>query len=1080
MVLLTGAFFGATSQAATQPVPSAPLNPRDQRAPDNRPRGREGRFVLDGLTTEIVPATSNIWQCACDTDGCYPGCFTIASATILEFWAKRGYPALWDGETNATLERLRDLFPNLFCYDNKDNDGQPGESGYDAFDVAKGFDIFVRERGYKFRITPVPSPTFEQIVAEIDAGRPVIGAFGTSPWGSHAGTIIGYDTTDGRQIMIVRPNLTGKLDTELTWGKGYGSFGLVTIEPTNEVSDLIVGATRYIEILVDDTDSGFVMNGDWRMTEGLGVNNGARAVLSTDPSNLGPAEDTATATWTPALPYDGMYEVQAFMPREDGNDSITHLATYHVLHAEGESFVRRSHHDARAGWMPLGAFPFVKGQKSMVRVGNKTGDQPPRTLWADAVRFVWKGPIVVQREEGGPVALIVEGKLREVRDAETLNVLKLRRSSVRPIALIEYAQYQAGEALPSMFSSWVGQYFDNTGLTPPFSAVRSDDGLNFVWSGAAPVAGLNDGNFSARWTRTLALTEGDYPFIIEAAGGLRLWVDGKLEIDAWDAPSTVLQRHEKVIGVLSGLHRVDIEYTNRGGNGELRLANLPPNAPVVIDNTGPRASSPEITLRWLDGGDPDNVNVTKPRRFFASLWNDAGFRATTGWVTDTVWSYTLPEDGRYQWSVVATDGVANSASSPARTILLDSTAPWSQMTDAKVPVGRVDFAQAAQNSELRLVTDANGNQIVVDSGEAADQPQLSRGLTVLNRPLYQRFGNAPVVQLTWWATDSLSMPDMRYALQARELVRARTEYTLTTTLREVTRLAYELVLSGTQEITQPVVLTETVAFSDVTPVLAMTQVTNTEWITVHASLATTSTVFAGYPGSTYEFRVRAIDGAGNEQQWYDGYSLQVKLDESTALPKDMKPLTLFDVDRTLLTDQALTAPEVLTPTAALTGTWPMTSPFAVPITLTESLDLTTTTALTSSTPVTSGLITSGTDELSVMPTVVSSGTLAGTPTSADGLLLMPTIPVDGAPGGVPLALGTPAPPVPGGLEVMPTLSWSPAPPTPTATSIPIVTSTPVPTATPLPSPTSTLEPTATAEPTLTPTVTETITAIAAP
>ncbi len=32
-------------------------------------------------------------------------------------------------------------------------------------------------------------------------------------------------------------------------------------------------------------------------------------------------------------------------------------------------------------------------------------------------------------------------------------------------------------------------------------------------------------------------------------------------------------------------------------------------------------------------------------------------------------------------------------------------------------------------------------------------------------------------RLNWWATDTLSLKDMTYILQARELVRARTEYT---------------------------------------------------------------------------------------------------------------------------------------------------------------------------------------------------------------------------------------------------------------------------------------------------------------
>ncbi len=138
--MFVGAPYATTIATAASYKPISPGLPSAKR---NQPPNPEARVVLDGITAEIVPSDSNIWKCACDTDGCWPGCFTVASATILEYWAKRGYPELWGADTGATLQRLRDLFPNLFCYNNTDNDGQPGESGYDAYDVAKGFNLFI-------------------------------------------------------------------------------------------------------------------------------------------------------------------------------------------------------------------------------------------------------------------------------------------------------------------------------------------------------------------------------------------------------------------------------------------------------------------------------------------------------------------------------------------------------------------------------------------------------------------------------------------------------------------------------------------------------------------------------------------------------------------------------------------------------------------------------------------------------------------------------------------------------------------------------------------------------------------------
>ncbi len=996
------------------------------------PLPQDARVVLDGVSANIVPNATNLWRCACDTDGCFPGCFTIASATIAEYWAARGYPKLWDGDTNATLKRLRDLFPNLFCYDNTDDDGKPGESGYDAFDVARGFSMFVEERGYRFKITPVPAPSFDLIRSEIDAGRPVIGAFGASPWGSHAGTIIGYDTTGGRQVMIVRPNLAGKADTELVWGRGYGSFGVVTVEPTGEASQAATVARRDVTVLVDDFDPGFVLNGDaWQTHEGFGVNGASRSALTTDPSNLGPTDDTATARWTPTMPYDGMYEVQAFMPRADSDDTNTYLATYHVQHAEGLALIRRSHHDAKPGWMSLGVFPFVRGERGYVKVGNRTGDQPPRRVYADAVRLIWKGPLLVQRE-GGPVAVIVNGQALELRDEETLQALRLKQGAVRAVDAIQYAQYAPGDPMQSVYAGWMAQYFDNDTLTPPFSVLRSEPSLNKNWAGAAPAAGLSGGRFSVRYARVMALTEGEYPFVLQAAGGVRMWVDDKLIIDAWDAGGAFIE-HARTVPVLSGLHRIEVEYRHSGaGSARIRFGNLPPNPPVIVDReqTAPLTATGTVALRWLDAGDPDAIGGAKPRRYFATLWRADGYRVTSGWITNTLWSARLPADGRYFWNVIASDGAASSAPSRPQLIVVDSTPPWAQMQTAVPAVARASNADAANNSGLRLTTNADGVQVVVDSGPRETSVAANR-LIVRDQALYKRFGRAPAVRLSWWATDTLSLDGARYVLQARELVRARTEYTLTAVTREVPKQGHTLVLSGSQEILKPVTLTESVTFTDVTPITTMVTLTNAEWITIGVSLNLTETVFVGHPGGTYEFRVRAIDAAGNEQAWFDGYSIQVKLDEETVLPRDLKPMTLYDVERTPV--PSVVSAELITPTTGLTATATAPVTFLVPVT-----------------PLTDTVMPTSTETIAPLSTTapLSDGLAAPAPTP--GLAIMPTIAGDDR---APAPIGAPNTPTPGGISIMPTI-----PPAPTVlppTSTPEPTDIPIPTGTSTPAPTDT-------------------------
>jgi PA14 domain len=1023
--------LGLCVHVSTQPVSAAvrsQIDTPEPRITDNRPRGRDARVVLEGITTRIVPANSNIWQCACDTDGCWPGCFTVASATLLDYWANRGYPDLMSAGTPQTLQRLRDLFPNLFCYNNVDGDGKPGEAGYDAFDVARGFDVFIRERGYRFVVTPVPNPTFEQITAEIDAGRPLIGAFGESPWGSHAGTIIGYDTTDGKQIMIVRPNLSGRLDTELVWGRGYSNFGIVTVLPTNDLSDLKIAETRDIYVIVDDADSGFVMRGDWAARAGVGYGNAVR-LIDTAPQST-PTEVAAEATWTPNLPFDGVYDVYAFVPFESGASGQGVTATYTLINAEGMRLIRLSQRDAKPGWQKLGSFPMVRGTASRVMLSNRADATEPQRLWADALRFVWRTPLLIQRESGGAVSLVQDGQAREFRDNETLDALRIARSAVRELGPVEFSVYPRGEPMPSIFSQWVGQYFDTPALTAPASVMTGAHALDAVW--ALPPMDTAVNGFSARWTRMLALTEGEYPFSVVATGGVRVWVEGRLEIDAWDAPSDQVTEHQRTVRVLSGLHRIVVEYARRGaGPSEIRFGNLPPNAPVVPEGLEPQdVTSPDIVLRWLDAGDPDGVvgdtGVSKPRRFFASLWRDAdgdqpALQLSSGWITATQWALTLPGDGRYFWNVLATDGTLNSASTTPRTLLFDTTAPWSQMQSAWPAVGLID--PSVPNASLRLVNDADGTQRVVAVESAAPLDPTQPARSVVDRSLYEAYKDAPVIRLRWWATDTFGLRGVTYTLQARETVQARTEYTLTSRSQVVTRLGSELVLSGTQEITQPVVLTTTEVFTDIAPILVIKPVSASAWITIASGLEVTETVFVGYPGSRYEFRISAVDGAGNAQGWHDGFAVEAQIDEAAVLGAY--------TPHSLLTALVRAAPPVLTQTVSLTGTLPLTltNPFrvtATPVVTADGL-------LSVTVPVT---VTS-------VATATVTATTPGSTPDVSGLTIMPTIAAGDAPtteGAQPQATQTPSPTAPGGLSIMPTLPPEIAifpTPTPTATPIPV-------------------------------------------
>ncbi len=898
--ILPGPVANATTITSVPPYRSYDPYPLQGRPPSIE----HARVVLTGVPNDIIPKNSNKWNCSCDTDGCWPGCFTIASATILKYWSQKGYPNLWNGDENGTLIRLRELFPNMLCYGNGNNNGKPGDTGYDAFDVASGLHQFILEHGYQFTLQAIPNPTFEQVMAEIDAGRPIIGAFAASPWGSHAGTIVGYDTTGSRQVMIVRPNLWQKVDTDLEWGHGYQGFGLVTIVPGGTSGDgHVSGPTApqvTYQVVVNLNESGFTAQGAWQTVAGVGKNGQALALMTTDPSNLGPTDDTGWARWNPQLPYDGEWEVLAWVPLVDTDDTATHNATYRITHAEGMSLIRRSQHDAAQGWMSLGDFPFVRGDKAVVRLGNLTGDNPPRRVWADAIKFVWRAPLIVQSEDGdGGIYLVQNGKRQRIPDMDTFHALRLSRSNIRILSPLQLAQYPLGDPLPSIFGGWIGQYYNNTVLSAPASLIRYDNSLNFQWNGSAPAANMSTLGFSVRWSRVLALGDGHYPFVINAVGGVRLYVDGHLEMNDWEANNVYVQ-HSRIISMTSGLHRVEVEYTNSMGHARISLADLPPNAPIVPDVSPPEGgsavgssvswtNSPTITLRWQDGGDPNGTD--RPHRYYASVWRASdGWTINSGWITATEWSPPLAADGRYFWRVSAGDGTAVSDWSPPHEIDVDRTPPWSQMMSAHsgsaAAASIMPASAMTQPARLAPATQMP-NAVRID---ASGQPISD---SVVPTTVVPASVAAPAqhlgVSLTWWATDTQS-GIASFDVQARELIHALTRYTPTVETRQATRIGYELTVSGSQEITTAVVITSLVPYTTVTPILVYVPVTPTQWLTFATGVVTTQTLFIGNPGSTYEFRVRAHDKAGNTQDWLDGYSVKAQVDPNITVWRTFIPL----------------------------------------------------------------------------------------------------------------------------------------------------------------------------------------------
>jgi Arc/MetJ-type ribon-helix-helix transcriptional regulator len=98
----------------------------------------------------------------------------------------------------------------------------------------------------------------------------------------------------------------------------------------------------------------------------------------------------------------------------------------------------------------------------------------------------------------------------------------------------------------------------------PF-VVRNDPDVNFNWGRGAPAPGMPVDNFSVRWTRRLSFpVTQPYRFVLRSDDGVRLWIDGVLQIDEWHNSGGQTFARDVQLG--TGQHAFTIEYfENTGG-----------------------------------------------------------------------------------------------------------------------------------------------------------------------------------------------------------------------------------------------------------------------------------------------------------------------------------------------------------------------------------------------------------------------------------------------------------------------------------------------------------------------------------
>jgi hypothetical protein len=116
---------------------------------------------------------------------------------------------------------------------------------------------------------------------------------------------------------------------------------------------------------------------------------------------------------------------------------------------------------------------------------------------------------------------------------------------------------------------WTAQYYSNTSLSGLPVVTEQETAVFYDWGLGRPRGDLPRDGFSVRWQGPRYFHSGCYRFHFFADDGVRLWVDGKLLVDAWQAGRD--EQASPLTYLTTGYHNVLIEYFENAGEAEIRF-----------------------------------------------------------------------------------------------------------------------------------------------------------------------------------------------------------------------------------------------------------------------------------------------------------------------------------------------------------------------------------------------------------------------------------------------------------------------------------------------------------------------------
>jgi uncharacterized repeat protein (TIGR03806 family) len=143
-----------------------------------------------------------------------------------------------------------------------------------------------------------------------------------------------------------------------------------------------------------------------------------------------------------------------------------------------------------------------------------------------------------------------------------------------------------GGLLGQYWADTDGAAFDNDSFARPATLTRTNAVVNFDWNTNAPDPLMGQTNFVVRWSGSLQPQYNDtYELTVLAAGGVRLWVNGRLLINDWTAHSAPAAGHGSITLKAQQLYNVQLDYFQASGGAVQLLWKRPATELATIPQT---------------------------------------------------------------------------------------------------------------------------------------------------------------------------------------------------------------------------------------------------------------------------------------------------------------------------------------------------------------------------------------------------------------------------------------------------------------------------------------------------------------